>query len=242
MDINQLQEIYEEEIDKSLSEKEQIYTLLETVEQSVGSHLIAGVTGCSFHCVYFEYDEEVEEVVEKEWVKELSEIYEREVDTSDTYEEQIRTLLETAEGVNSVRVAKIIGCSVSYARRFKYDENVGKAVEKDWSEESQNEKVSPGARTRIVRRDGEACLRCGDRDSLEVHHIIPVSDGGEKEDDNLATLCESCHKKAHGGSFTTPSTVYETEEEFNSWLEETESSPGAMRGIASSQQTTLFDY
>lgn len=31
----------------------------------------------------------------------------------------------------------------------------------------------------------------------EVHHIITVSNGGTNENDNLMSLCQSCHNKIH---------------------------------------------
>lgn len=31
----------------------------------------------------------------------------------------------------------------------------------------------------------------------EVHHILPVSKGGQHTDDNLMSLCRSCHNKIH---------------------------------------------
>ena len=29
----------------------------------------------------------------------------------------------------------------------------------------------------------------------EVHHIVPLSNGGSHNDDNLMSLCKSCHSK-----------------------------------------------
>ncbi len=31
----------------------------------------------------------------------------------------------------------------------------------------------------------------------EVHHIIPVSQGGTNDESNLMSLCKSCHNKIH---------------------------------------------
>ncbi|WP_231391317.1 HNH endonuclease [Megasphaera vaginalis (ex Srinivasan et al. 2021)] len=31
----------------------------------------------------------------------------------------------------------------------------------------------------------------------EVHHIIPLSEGGTHEEANLMSLCRSCHEKIH---------------------------------------------
>jgi 5-methylcytosine-specific restriction endonuclease McrA len=45
----------------------------------------------------------------------------------------------------------------------------------------------------LIRKDG-ICRRCGRRDNLAVHHIIPLSQGGRTNINNLVTLCFSCHK------------------------------------------------
>lgn len=149
---------------------------------------------------------------------ELEDLYEMEVADMDTVKEEILALLELAEGARSKDVAKVVNCSESYARRFEYDTDSGRAVEKEWSQDAQREKVSPGTRDRIIERDG-SWLRCGDDADLTIHHIIPISADGEARDRNLATLCESCHQAAHGGSYYPPTTVYDDQEGFDAWLE-----------------------
>lgn len=49
-------------------------------------------------------------------------------------------------------------------------------------------------RFRILRRDHRTCQLCG-MPGNQVDHIIPVSQGGTHEDDNLRVLCYDCHKK-----------------------------------------------
>ena len=47
------------------------------------------------------------------------------------------------------------------------------------------------------------CEKCGDKKSLEVHHIKKVSEGGGHTPSNLIVLCHTCHKdKAHRGSLS----------------------------------------
>lgn len=44
----------------------------------------------------------------------------------------------------------------------------------------------------------EECLKEGKLVPMEeVHHIIPVSRGGTSTEDNLMSLCRSCHNKKH---------------------------------------------
>jgi len=56
-------------------------------------------------------------------------------------------------------------------------------------------------RTAILERDQNKCSRCRkvscDFGAMQVHHIIPVSEGGADEYDNLITLCTLCHTKVH---------------------------------------------
>lgn len=48
------------------------------------------------------------------------------------------------------------------------------------------------------------CEICGDstKEILQVHHIVPVKQGGTNNADNLIVLCPNCHYKAHRGIIT----------------------------------------
>ena len=64
---------------------------------------------------------------------------------------------------------------------------------------------------RILYRDNFTCQKCGQfkaalseygiplpvDNGLEIHHIIPVSQGGGDEPENLTTLCHDCHLEEH---------------------------------------------
>jgi 5-methylcytosine-specific restriction endonuclease McrA len=53
--------------------------------------------------------------------------------------------------------------------------------------------LSPAMKRRIKRRDGWRCTECGSTVDLEVHHRIPLADGGTDRRSNLVTLCATCH-------------------------------------------------
>jgi 5-methylcytosine-specific restriction endonuclease McrA len=55
-------------------------------------------------------------------------------------------------------------------------------------------------RTQTLLRDGQRCVLCGSTTNPAVHHIIPRAHGGPDTPDNLATLCQRCHRRAHGGT------------------------------------------
>ena len=44
----------------------------------------------------------------------------------------------------------------------------------------------------------EMCLKEGRLTPVdEVHHILPISKGGDHRESNLMSLCQSCHTKMH---------------------------------------------
>ncbi len=52
----------------------------------------------------------------------------------------------------------------------------------------------------VLNRDNHTCKKCGGQSKdnrLEVHHIVFRSNGGSDEQDNLLTLCKTCHDKVH---------------------------------------------
>ena len=50
-------------------------------------------------------------------------------------------------------------------------------------------------RQRVMARDGYRCVDCGGKEELEVHHIVPLAEGGTNTPDNLITLCKRCHRR-----------------------------------------------
>jgi hypothetical protein len=58
---------------------------------------------------------------------------------------------------------------------------------------------TPAQRMRILTRDKYRCRVCGESPSenehvvSHVHHVRPFSEGGLTDDDNLITLCHTCH-------------------------------------------------
>jgi 5-methylcytosine-specific restriction endonuclease McrA len=47
-----------------------------------------------------------------------------------------------------------------------------------------------------VRQRDQVCVQCGGTDQLEVHHRIPLNDGGSNALDNLELRCKTCHTSA----------------------------------------------
>jgi HNH endonuclease len=49
----------------------------------------------------------------------------------------------------------------------------------------------------VLRRDGWRCQSCGAMANLEVHHKEFRSHAGQDAEENLITLCATCHASVH---------------------------------------------
>jgi len=54
-------------------------------------------------------------------------------------------------------------------------------------------------RVQVLRRDGWRCQICGALSHLEVHHRELRSQAGDDAEQNLITLCTTCHEFVHRG-------------------------------------------
>ena len=67
-------------------------------------------------------------------------------------------------------------------------------------EQPIRELISPRLRAHVLERDNYTCKDCGasprkgDSVTLHVHHIIPVSEGGTNNLENLVTNCNVCNQ------------------------------------------------
>jgi hypothetical protein len=55
--------------------------------------------------------------------------------------------------------------------------------------------IAKETRQAVLERDGHKCVRCSATERLEIDHVIPISQGGTGEVDNLQVLCVSCNRK-----------------------------------------------
>jgi 5-methylcytosine-specific restriction endonuclease McrA len=61
---------------------------------------------------------------------------------------------------------------------------------------SSRSRPSGKLRRTVLARD-KRCVHCGSTVNLRLHHVLPVSRGGEHSEANVVTLCRACHRAAH---------------------------------------------
>lgn len=53
-------------------------------------------------------------------------------------------------------------------------------------------------RKEILDNVWSRCANCGSDKNIEIHHIVPLANGGNHIFTNMVALCKECHLKAHG--------------------------------------------
>jgi 5-methylcytosine-specific restriction endonuclease McrA len=90
-----------------------------------------------------------------------------------------------------------------------------------------------GLREAIAKRDGRTCRLCGKgklyKRALTLDHIVPVSEGGKTQEDNLIVLCKPCNTRKGKKSLLgyVEHRIKEVEREFNILKETKEFFTGA---------------
>ena len=76
-------------------------------------------------------------------------------------------------------------------------------IGKEQYQEYIKSKLWIATRERILKRDHYNCVLCGASTNLRVHHITYENLGAEKDED-LVTLCNSCHGLVHANELSNP--------------------------------------
>ena len=53
----------------------------------------------------------------------------------------------------------------------------------------------------VFEKYGRKCVNCGTTENIDVHHKIPLSEGGTNSLENLVPLCRNCHEELHRFKF-----------------------------------------
>jgi RHS repeat-associated protein len=136
-------------------------------------------------------------------------------DPDDPYAEVAATLGMTAsmlDGAGEARLAKKAIQKCAAKKTAKIEANAAKKITKKIPKPPKGKgSVPPGKRdpkrvfpkgekAEALDERGGACEQCGkklDIDDAKGHHIERHADGGPTRKDNLANVCEDCHKELH---------------------------------------------
>ena len=58
--------------------------------------------------------------------------------------------------------------------------------------------IPKAVRNRVLVRATHRCCICPEhRSPVDLHHIVPISDGGDNTEENLIAVCPTCHADIH---------------------------------------------
>lgn len=84
-------------------------------------------------------------------------------------------------------------CHKEAEKLIRYNSNLicSQCHKKKWHTSEMNK-----LRKKVIERDKNTCQLCSvNYGVMEVHHKIPIEQGGLTELDNLITICFECHRK-----------------------------------------------
>lgn len=74
-----------------------------------------------------------------------------------------------------------------------------RALKTEIADEKRRQPIPAEVKRAVRARDGYRCVICDHKDSLHLHHVKPVAEGGPNATGNLVTLCANCHMAVHQG-------------------------------------------
>ena len=124
----------------------------------------------------------------------------------------IKALKNSARKLNYTFHLNFLGGKVSYIKWYHHDTWIriinGYILPiKTQKDKPKRNPIPTALRHEVFLRDGYRCRECGISNletSLEVDHIIPVSQGGSDELGNLQTLCCTCNRAKGNRAWTAP--------------------------------------
>lgn len=61
--------------------------------------------------------------------------------------------------------------------------------------------LSKTTRRNVEKQWNNKCAICNSQENIEIHHLLPISKGGNNDESNLLLLCGCCHAAVHGNTY-----------------------------------------
>lgn len=120
------------------------------------------------------------------------------VDVNGAFKDYIDDVKSKSEYPETVKIKadeiQLRDCSKETKEKRVEFEKVKRARIKEWEEKYGRE--FPKEQKDVVSKDGTILKKAGSR--YELHHIVPLSLGGDNSLDNLTPMSYSAHKELHG--------------------------------------------
>jgi HNH endonuclease len=113
---------------------------------------------------------------------------------------QLFILLIGGHGIIEEELAKKLIHSLLQPQTFSFTFDDGWVSTNSIPKEKFNRAADPKLRMKVLNRDKRRCMICGaspannEHVELHLHHIIPFGVGGITDENNLITVCHTCHK------------------------------------------------
>lgn len=122
---------------------------------------------------------------------------------SPTMRSKLDSHMKEIEFIKSILpISRLVMETATFDPHLLKNPSLHNSIYKKWGYQQGGNYGFENTKAKVLNRDGYTCQHCKGRrkdSKLEVHHIIYRSNGGSDEEDNLITLCHTCHKGAHIG-------------------------------------------
>ncbi len=123
---------------------------------------------------------------------------------SPTMRSKLDSHMKEIEFIKSILpISRLVMETATFDPHLLKNPSLHNPVYKKWGYQQGGNYGFENTKAKVLNRDNYTCQHCKGRrkdSKLEVHHIIYRSNGGSDEEDNLITLCHTCHKGVHSKS------------------------------------------
>lgn len=123
---------------------------------------------------------------------------------SPTMRSKLNSHMKEIEFIKSILpISRLVMETATFDPHLLKNPSLHNPIYKKWGYQQGDNYGFENTKAKVLNRDNYICQYCKGKkkdSKLEVHHIIYRSNEGSDEEDNLITLCHTCHKGVHIGT------------------------------------------
>ena len=125
---------------------------------------------------------------------------------SPTMQSKLHSHVKEIEYIKSILpITKLVFETGQFDTHLMKNPSLSNSKIKHWGYQKGTNYGFENTKAMVLNRDNYTCQNCKGKhkdSKLEVHHIVFRSQGGSDEENNLITLCHTCHKDLHSGKIS----------------------------------------